>query len=451
MRHALLGAAAGLVLLCGTARGQCTPLWIPLPAGSHPNDWVYTLKAWDPDGPGPAREILAIGGNFTQPASHLASWNGVSLSVLGGGTSGTVLSLGHYVAPGGSPELPHLIAGGVFWHAGGVSSRPIAGWDGGQWYAMSGIGHTSTAVTWPNVQTIQQFGTELFASGIINLVNGQPSGNMAQWNGTSWSASPNPLFSFDLHVFGGELYSAGAYEIPGNPPLKAGVLRWDGSNWVTMGTNYPPTCEALITWRGMLIAGGWNSLQVPNWHNIAAWDGQNWLPLGTGTNAFVRALAVFDPDGAGPMPELLIAGGGFTVAGGLSAVGIAAWDGMSWQALGPGVDGAIEALEVYDNQLYLGGRFYHAGGMVSPGLARWGCPQPPPPPACYANCDQSTSAPVLNVDDFMCFINEFGAGISLPHSQQVEHYANCDGSTIAPALNVDDFMCFINRFGAGCR
>jgi hypothetical protein len=61
--------------------------------------------------------------------------------------------------------------------------------------------------------------------------------------------------------------------------------------------------------------------------------------------------------------------------------------------------------------------------------------------ACYANCDGSTAAPVLNVLDFNCFLNRFAGG---------ESYANCDGSTAAPVLNVLDFNCFLNRFAAGC-
>jgi hypothetical protein len=69
---------------------------------------------------------------------------------------------------------------------------------------------------------------------------------------------------------------------------------------------------------------------------------------------------------------------------------------------------------------------------------------------CYANCDESTVAPVLNVDDFTCFINRYAQAQGLPHEQQVASYANCDGSTIAPALNVDDFTCFINRYAQGC-
>jgi hypothetical protein len=72
------------------------------------------------------------------------------------------------------------------------------------------------------------------------------------------------------------------------------------------------------------------------------------------------------------------------------------------------------------------------------------------PSACYANCDGSTVEPVLNVDDFTCFINRYAQAQGLPHVEQVAHYANCDGSTVAPALNVDDFTCFINAYAQGC-
>jgi hypothetical protein len=65
----------------------------------------------------------------------------------------------------------------------------------------------------------------------------------------------------------------------------------------------------------------------------------------------------------------------------------------------------------------------------------------PSAPACYANCDSSTTAPILNIQDFSCFLNRFASG---------DTYANCDGSTVAPVLNVQDFSCFINRFNAGC-
>jgi hypothetical protein len=61
--------------------------------------------------------------------------------------------------------------------------------------------------------------------------------------------------------------------------------------------------------------------------------------------------------------------------------------------------------------------------------------------ACYPNCDASTVSPVLNVNDFTCFLNRYAAS---------DPYANCDASTSAPLLNVNDFTCFLNRYAAGC-
>jgi hypothetical protein len=61
--------------------------------------------------------------------------------------------------------------------------------------------------------------------------------------------------------------------------------------------------------------------------------------------------------------------------------------------------------------------------------------------SCYPNCDNSTTAPILNVQDFTCFLQRYAAGDS---------YANCDNSTIAPVLNVQDFTCFLQSYAAGC-
>ena len=60
---------------------------------------------------------------------------------------------------------------------------------------------------------------------------------------------------------------------------------------------------------------------------------------------------------------------------------------------------------------------------------------------CYPNCDVSTTPPILNVNDFVCFLNRFASA---------DAYANCDNSTTPPTLNVNDFICFLNRFAAGC-
>ncbi len=63
------------------------------------------------------------------------------------------------------------------------------------------------------------------------------------------------------------------------------------------------------------------------------------------------------------------------------------------------------------------------------------------PGGCFANCDGSSLPPVLNINDFQCFLNKFAAGDSA---------ANCDGSTADPVRNTNDFQCFLNTFSVGC-
>jgi hypothetical protein len=60
---------------------------------------------------------------------------------------------------------------------------------------------------------------------------------------------------------------------------------------------------------------------------------------------------------------------------------------------------------------------------------------------CYADCDPNQAPPMLNVQDFTCFLQMYAAGMP---------YANCDQSTVGPVLNVADFTCFLQQFAAGC-
>ena len=64
----------------------------------------------------------------------------------------------------------------------------------------------------------------------------------------------------------------------------------------------------------------------------------------------VSSLTTWDPDGAGPLPQILVAAGGFQGAGDVAADGIAIWDGSAWDTLGdaPGITGSIWDIEVYN-------------------------------------------------------------------------------------------------------
>jgi hypothetical protein len=94
-----------------------------------------------------------------------------------------------------------------------------------------------------------------------------------------------------------------------------------------------------------------------------------------------EGLAVHDPDEAGPLPPQLIVGGIFSDAGGVAASNIAAWDGAAWSPLGAGVTGE-DFPYVYGlttgrvgaaaaPSVFAGGRFFEAGGLISPCVAEW--------------------------------------------------------------------------------
>ncbi len=115
----------------------------------------------------------------------------------------------------------------------------------------------------------------------------------------------------------------------------------------------------------MLVVAGDFTLAGPlGVGRIAMWDGTRWTaPFGAGLNGPVRALTILNGD--------LVAAGEFTQAGGVPAAQIARWDGSAWSAIGTGMDGPVYAAAVLNGVLYAGGNFAHAGGAVTSGIARW--------------------------------------------------------------------------------
>jgi hypothetical protein len=127
----------------------------------------------------------------------------------------------------------------------------------------------------------------------------------------------------------------------------------------------------------MALFGHWNGNA---WAGDAPCD-LEWSDVGGGTDGIVYALAEFDPPGDGPgLGAALIAGGNFTMAGGVAANRIAKWDGQQWSPLSEGVafgggGGTVRALTVFDDgsgpALIVAGSFSIADDILTGGIARW--------------------------------------------------------------------------------
>ncbi len=142
----------------------------------------------------------------------------------------------------------------------------------------------------------------------------------------------------------------------------------------------------------------------------------------------------------------VIAAGQFLTAAGTPVNHIAQWDPAAnggegaWSTLGSGVKLIPDSSADYARaltidargDLIVGGLFGQAGEIISPHLARYGCP---PPPLCVADCDASGA---LSIDDFICFQTVFVLG---------EAKADCDGNG---SLSIDDYVCYQAHFAMGC-
>jgi hypothetical protein len=104
-------------------------------------------------------------------------------------------------------------------------------------------------------------------------------------------------------------------------------------------------------------------------NGIARWDGAAWHPLGSGIEGDpypgVYALAVGSDNS-------LYAGGYFTTAGGVATDYVARWDGTAWRPLGSGMDKRVSALAMDElDNVYAGGKFTTAGNVAANAIARW--------------------------------------------------------------------------------
>jgi hypothetical protein len=366
--------------------------------GSGMNDRVYALAV--------SGTNVYAGGRFTmaggKPVGYIAKWDGNSWTGLGSGLNSWVRAL----AVSGT----NLYAGGDFTTAGGITANRIAKWDGSNWSALrSGVGNY-------NVSVLAVSGSNVYVGGSFSVVDGLTSAhNIAKWNGSSWSAlgsgtggtDPSPEV-LSLAVSGSDLYVGGDFTTAGGNPANH-IAKWNGTSWSAlgagMGSGNAISVYAIVVSGTNLFAGGiFTTAGATNGAaDVARWNGSSWSSLGVGmsvsTNYYpsVYALATHGND--------LYAGGDFTKAGGVVtnrnlANRIAKWDGTNWAALGSGMNTNVFTLAVSGDDLYAAGEFTTAGGKAAACVARAYLPELPLLSMLPSGADVTVFWPSTNTEGF---------------------------------------------------
>lgn len=185
--------------------------------------------------------------------------------------------------------------------------------------------------------------------------------------------NPYGTETFELVEWRGHYYDAGWFHFRSRPV--------EGGEWTTPGGSFSggggyTLSEPMLEWNDMLVVGGaFHSAGGVSSPNVIGWDGERFQPIGSGLNGEVLAMAVWNGK--------LVAGGDFTAAGDgfptLAHVAMFDPESAEWEALGAGLSGfpsgygswRIGGLCVHDGDLHATGRFRTSGGATLNGVARY--------------------------------------------------------------------------------
>lgn len=311
---------------------------------------------------------------------------------------------------------------GVMVLLGGESRTETWEWDGTTWMlrASPGYPHNGATLAFDSARG-------------VTVAYGGPFCRTWEWDGVVWTerqvVGPRPR-SILSHSMAFDSRRNVTVVHGGWEPYEIGeTWEWNGVAWARVGGTIPKASPTMAfdPDRGVCVLyGGQN--WPPTHSDTQEWNGVAWqVRATTGTPGSVYHSMAYDPDAR----VTLLYGG--------SAQNSWEWSGTAWREHGPegGPSHRSHAAMAYDTRRR---RMVLVGGFdcnqqdvrdtwerVS--IAGW----------CYPNCDGSSTPPVLNVADFICYVNRYAAG---------DPYANCDD--YCPGLNVADFTCFLNKFAAGC-
>ncbi len=317
------------------------------------------------------KDTLFLSGSFSWisdvHAFNIARYCNGKWDSLRGGVYGNVNAM-HYLNG-------YLYIGGYFscvYEVGGyepfVNGTPVyrtsgtAKWDGNHWHSID----TTVDCTIACINDMLYFNNKFYFAG-TNLFN--MAWGMISFDGTTWGDKCNIAGFHDLNIYnqdllGGDgcwglffryignaqfdsvpyggiyggpycmltdtindfLYLAGYFWWVNrqHPTESHWIAMYDGFDWHSMGTNNFNPILCMKMYNGYLYAGGSNTNfledSVTQVNNIARWDWDNfqWKLLGSGTNGSgISSLEEFH--------DTLFVTGGFTIAGGDSAIGLARW------------------------------------------------------------------------------------------------------------------------------
>ena len=167
------------------------------------------------------------------------------------------------------------------------------------WHAVGkGVGYRPLGY----VQSLNVIKDTLYVGGAFTKDYGAPGDGVASFNGANWDSlgCSYGIFPYSMDVFtDNKIYFGGGFQIICNKFIYDYIVKWDGTNWVTFGTDAPnKQVYSVATYNNELYIGGeFSQVGSMTANRIASWDGSNWHNVGGGVwhpmPHNIRAMAVY--------------------------------------------------------------------------------------------------------------------------------------------------------------
>jgi hypothetical protein len=211
-----------------------------------------------------------------------------------------------------------VFLGGAYRDVDGTVVRGAALWANRQWNPMGGDARYKAF----GVYSVDGFGA--ISQGVLIDAPGGYSEILAQWTDAGWQPMDVPFPGYCVKFASnsnGDLLALRIVYLPTS--VERCVIRWDGSDWVNLGTQLtgvPSHFEVLSDDR--IVVTGDLTLDSTPCH-VALWNGSSWSCIGAFEEGHVNTAAQM-PDGT------LVIGGSMRLNDTLNPTPLAAWIDEQW-------------------------------------------------------------------------------------------------------------------------
>lgn len=290
----------------------------------------------------------------------ICSWDGNSWDSLSSGinTHDTANSYPNGMALSCIPYNGKLLVGGQFSSVGGVNATSLALWDGIKWDSLPVRAFKFNDLP-PQVAGFYKYNNLLYIYGTFDTIAGQPASGLATWDGISFHPIILPISDVNgikgILEFQNELYVCGGFYDPGVFNGLRHILKFDGTNWVSVGgglLGYSSSLSSMLIYKNELYVGGHFLKSEGNiGENVMKWDGLQWhdVSMGGGDYGGVWQMLVYH--------NKIWAFGSFLTAGNIYASRIAIYDSVKWCALYDTLYNNIGSAVIYNDTVYVAGGF----------------------------------------------------------------------------------------------